>query len=97
MANFDHLAVRDDLNAVGGLLDDGARVAAHERIAPEVLAALDRLEQEGFPLPPDLLVGGQRRLEIREDAARDGDEIPCAASFRKSSSFGECMSWGEPS
>jgi len=48
-----------------------------------VLTALDRLEQEGFPLPPDLLVGGQRRLEIREDAARDGDEIPLRGQLQK--------------
>ena len=43
---LDDLAVRDDLDAVGGLLDDGARVAADEGVAAQMLTTLDGLEQE---------------------------------------------------
>ena len=47
---FHHLSVFDDFDAVGGLFDDGARVAADERVAPDVFAALDGFKQERFAL-----------------------------------------------
>ena len=77
------LAVLDDLDAVGRLLDDGARIAADERVAPDVLAAFHGLEQERLALAADFAVGRERRLKIREDAARDGNQVSLRRELQK--------------
>ena len=51
LKTFHHFPVFDDLDAVAVLPDDGARIAADERVAPDVFAALDGFKQERFALP----------------------------------------------
>ena len=76
-------AVFDDLNLAVVLADDGAGVAANEGVAADVFAALDGFKEEGFTGAADLAIGGQGRLKIGEDAARDGDEIPVGGILQK--------------
>ena len=77
------LAVLDHLDAVAGLLDDGARIAADERIAADVFAAFDRFEQERFARAADFAVGRERRFQIGQNAARDGNQVPLRRQFQK--------------
>ena len=65
------------------LPDDRARIAADERVAPDVFAALDGFEEERFALPADFAVGRERRFQIGEDAARDGNEISLRGELQK--------------
>ena len=65
---LDDLAVFEHLDAVAGLPDDRARIAADERIAPEVFAAFDRFEQKRFALPANFAVGRERRFKIGQQA-----------------------------
>ena len=65
---LDDLAVFDEFDAVADLPDDGARIAADERIAAQMFAALDRLEQERFALPANFVIGGERRFKIGEQS-----------------------------
>lgn len=79
----DHPTLFDDFHPVGGLADHRPRPAAHERVPAQVLAALDRLEEERFALTPQLLVGGQGGFEVREQAAGDRDAIAPAGQRRE--------------
>ena len=76
-------SVFDDLHRAAGLADDGARVAADERVAPDGVAALDGFEEEGFALAAQFAVGGEGRFKIGEDAAYDRDEIPLLRQTRE--------------
>ena len=80
---FNDFAVFDDLDAVAGLLDDGARIAADERVAAQMFAAFDGLEQKGFALPADFPVGRQRRFNIGQQAARDGNQVSLPGQFQE--------------
>ncbi len=68
---LDDFAVFDHFDAIARLLDDGARVASDERVAPEMFAAFDRFEKKRFALAANFFVGRKRRLKIGEKAARD--------------------------
>jgi hypothetical protein len=84
---FHHLPVFDDFHLRPGLLDYGPGVAADEGVAAEVLAAFDGLEEEGFAAAADFAVGGKRRLEVGQQAARYGDEV---ALLGEGAEFVEC-------
>ena len=44
-------------------------------VAAEMLAAFDRFEQKRFALAADFPVGGERRFNVGQQAARDGDHV----------------------
>ena len=71
------------LNTVARLLDDRARVATDERIAAQMFAAFDRLEQKRFALSANFAISGKGRLEIGQQTARDRDEVPLRRQFQK--------------
>ena len=70
---FHDLSILDHLDAVAGLLDDRARVAADEGVAADVLAAFDGFEKERFALPANFAVDREGCFEIGENGAGDGD------------------------
>ena len=78
-----HLAVLQHLHRLAHLPDDRARIAAHEGVAPEVFAALDRLEQERLARPADLAVGRERRFDIRQQPAGDGDQVALGGQLQE--------------
>ena len=80
---LDDLAVLDDSTRFRLLADDGAGIAAHERVTPNVLAALDRFEQERFALAANFAIGGERRFQIGQKPARDRDQVALAGQFQK--------------
>ena len=75
------LAVFDQFHARTGLLDDRARIAAHERVAPDVHPALDRLEEERLALAANFFIRGERRFKVREQAARDRNQVALFRQF----------------
>src|ERR1043166_600072 len=72
---FPHFAVLDNLDGVASLFDQGAWIAADKRIAADVFASLDGLEQKRFTLSANFLIGGKRRFEVGQDGARDRDQV----------------------
>ena len=72
---FANFSIFDDLNTVASLLDDRARIAADERVAAEMFAALDGFKEKRLALSANFAVGRERRFQIGENAARDGNEI----------------------
>src|SRR5208282_5640829 len=76
-------AVLDDLDAPALLSDDGAGIAADKGITANVFAAFDGFEKKGFALPANLAIGGERRFQIRQNPARNGDEIALTGPFQK--------------
>jgi hypothetical protein len=60
---------------------DAARLVADERPAPDPLALLGRLEQEGGPRPPQLEEGGHRRLAVGDERLADRDEVVVAGEL----------------
>lgn len=40
-------------------------------------------EKKGFALPANLAIGGERRFQIRQNPARDRDEIALSGQFQK--------------
>ncbi len=66
-----------------GLLDNGARIAADERIAADVFAALDRFTEKRFALAANLAVGRERRFHIGQDAARDRNQVALGGQLHK--------------
>src|SRR5439155_21781213 len=62
-------------DGVAGLAADGARVAAEERVAAQMLAPFDRLEEKRFTPPTNFAIGRKGRLEIGEQAARHRHEV----------------------
>ena len=72
---LDDFAVLDQLQLAADLADDGAGIAAHKRIAPEMFAAFHRLEQERFALAANFVIGGERGFEIGEQPARHRDDV----------------------
>ena len=79
----DDLAVFNKFDAIAGLADDGARIAADKRIAPQMFAAFDGFEQKRFALPANFVIGGERRFKVGQNAARDRDEISLRGQFQK--------------
>ena len=71
------------MHAVARLPDNRARIAPHERIAAEMLAPLHGLEEKGFVVSPQFLVGGEGRFKISEDAARNRNQIPLRGQRHK--------------
>ena len=69
------LPFSSDFDAVAGLADDRARIAADERVAAEMFAAFDRFEQERFALAADFAISRERRFDIGEQPARDRNQI----------------------
>ena len=59
-----------------------ARRQAHDRVAPEALAADHRLEQVGARPVGELQVDGQRRVEIREGLEVERDAVMAGAGER---------------
>ena len=80
---FHDLAVFDDLHAVAGLLDDRAGIAADERVAAQMFAALDGFKEEGFARAADFAIGRERRFDVREQPARDGNEVSLRGQLQK--------------
>ena len=72
---FGHFAVFDHLHPAAGLADDGAGIAADKGVAADVLAALDRFKKERFALAANFAIGGEGRFKIRQNPARDRNEI----------------------
>ena len=72
---LDDFAVFNQLDAIGGLANDCARIAADKGIAAEMFAAFDRFKQERLARPANLAVRGQRRFDISQQPARNGNEI----------------------
>jgi len=68
---------------VAGLPDDRARIATDERVAAEMLAPFDRLEQKRFALAANFTVGGERRFNVSQQAARDGDHVALRGQFQR--------------
>ena len=66
-----------------GLPDDGAGIAADERVAANVLAAFHRFEEERLALAANLAIGRERRFQIRQNAARDRDQVALAGQFQE--------------
>ena len=64
-------------------LDDRARIAADERVAAEMFAAFDGFEQKRFALAADFAVGRERRFNVGQQAARDGDQVALRGQFQK--------------
>jgi hypothetical protein len=54
---FHDLAAFDDLDTIGDLPDDGTRMAAHERVTPQMLAAFNRFKEERFALAANFPIG----------------------------------------
>ena len=75
LVRLPHLAALDPLHLVADLDDHPARVAAHERVAAKMLAALDRLEQERLAPAPDFAISRQRRFLIGQQPARDRNQV----------------------
>ena len=80
---FGDFAVLDDINVLALLADDGAGIAAHEGITANVFAAFDGFEKKGFALPANLAIGGERSFQIRQNPARDRDEIALSGQIQK--------------
>lgn len=80
---FDNLPIFNDFDAIAGLLDDRARIATNERIAPEMLAAFDRFEQKRFARAADFSVGRKRRFDVGQQAACDGNHIALRGKRQK--------------
>ena len=80
---LDDLAVLKHFDGLAHLPDDRARIAAHERVAPDMLAALDRLEQEGLARPTDLAIGRKRRFNVSQQPAGDGDQVALGGQLQK--------------
>ena len=57
---------------------DAVRLGADERVAPDLLAALDGLKQERVRPPRDLEVRRHGRLEVGADLTVDRDDVPLA-------------------
>ena len=72
---LDHFAVLDHLDGLAHLTNDPARVAADKGIAPDVLASFDGFKQERLALPANLAIGRERRLDVRQQPAGDGDQV----------------------
>ena len=68
-------SIFDHLDAGPGLANDGAGIAADERVTADVFAALDGLEEERFALAADFAIGRERSFEVGENGSGDGDEI----------------------
>ena len=54
---------------------------ADERPAPDALALLSRLQQEGGPVAAQLEEGGHRRLAVLDERVRDGDQVVVAGEL----------------
>src|ERR1039458_5209494 len=80
---FRNAAVLDHLDMLAVLPDDGARIAADERIAPDMFAALDGFKEKRFARAANFAVGRERRFQIGKDAARDGNEISLRRILQK--------------
>ena len=65
------------------LPDDRARVAADERVAAEVFAALDGFEQERFARPADFAIGRERRFDVGQQPAGDGDQVALGGQLQE--------------
>ena len=76
-------AVLDDIDAPALLADDGAGIAADEGIAANVFAAFDGFEKKRLALPANLAIGGEGRFQIRQNPARDRDEVALPGQFQK--------------
>ena len=62
-----------DPTALGG--EHQVRVGAQERVAGPLLAAFDRLEEEGVGAGPEPQEGGQRGVEVRGELGEDRDQV----------------------
>ena len=58
-------------------------IAADKGVTAKVFAAFDRLEKKRFALAANFMVGGERRFEIGQQAARDRDEVSQGGQFQK--------------
>ena len=77
------LAVFNNFDVMAGLPDDGARIAADKRVTAQMFAALDRFKQKRLTLAAYLVIGGERRFKIREDAARDRNQVSLLRQLQK--------------
>ena len=76
-------SVLQNLDAIFRLPDDGARIAADERVASQMFAALDRLEQKRFARAADFAIGRERRFNVGEQASRDGNHVALRGQLQK--------------
>jgi hypothetical protein len=83
LERLDHLPVFDQLHVAPNLPDNRTRVAAHERIAPQMFAALDRLEQERLARPAYFAIGRERGLDISQQLAGNRDEVALGSQFEE--------------
>ena len=57
---------------------------SHDELkTPDMFAALDGFKEKRFALPADFAIGGERRFQIGENAARDGNEISLRRKLQK--------------
>jgi hypothetical protein len=80
---FQHLAIFEQVHPRAGLLDDGAGVAADERVTANMFAALNRFAQKRLAPAANLAVGRERRLQIRQNAARDRNQVALAGQLQE--------------
>src|ERR1700722_17451284 len=72
---LDGLPVFDKFDPCPSLLAHRARSAADERVAANMLAALDRFAEKGLALAANFLVGRERRFQIRQNAPSDRNQV----------------------
>ena len=65
------------------LADYRARIAAHERVAAEVLAALDGLEEERLPGPANLAIRGERGFNVSQEGAGYRHQVALAGQLQE--------------
>ena len=79
--SFDRLSVFDDLDAIAGLADERAGIAADEGISADVFATFDGLKKKGFTRAADFSVSRKRRFNISQQTSRDGNQVALSREF----------------
>ena len=69
------VAAFDDLDAIVGLPNDRARVAANEGVTTQMLAAFDRFKKKRFALAANFPIGRQGRFQVGQQTARDRNQV----------------------
>src|SRR5437867_4249332 len=69
------VAAFDDLDAIVGLPNDRARVAANEGVTTQMLAAFDRFKKKRFALAANFPIGRQGRFQVSQQTARDRNQV----------------------
>jgi hypothetical protein len=79
----DHGSIAHHAHHLAADLDRLARRQAHDRIAPEALAADHRFQQVGAGRVGELEIDGERRIEVREGLEVQRNSVEAGAAKRQ--------------